>query len=383
MTRDKRRTNASAPPRHGLLGSLLDDANAILQSVANEVAPVVVGAIDVDGVVQQIDIQEIVDKVDVQAILDRVDIQALVEGLDIQAIIDHVDIGKVLENVDLNVVLERVDLDRLLDRIDVNKIMLRLDPSVVIVLLNLLLPQLDMNAVVARLDFDQIVERIDVNAIIERVDIDQLVERTELGAIVARASSSVASDVIDSARSAGVGLDSFVQSLGRPHPPPPRCVPAERPRASHPRARTGDAMTVRVEPDRDVSLQGHYAGIVTRLAAFGIDVLVATTLFTLGGNVVEYLLSSLLGKDVSLSDAPVVSVVAIAAWLARLLRVPHLRWRQNPGNGTRRIGGRHQGRSPGRRRACCASDAVSPAQPDLPRDRHSDGSRQPSTACVA
>ena len=72
-------------------------------------------------------------------------------------------------------------------------------------------------------------------------------------------------------------------------------------------------MTVRVEPDRDVSLQGHYAGIVTRLAAFGIDVLVATTLFTLGGNVVEYLLSSLLGKDVSLADAPVVSVVAICS----------------------------------------------------------------------
>ena len=88
--------------------------------------------------------------------------------------------------------------------------MLRLDPSVIVVLLNMLLPQLDMNAVVARLDFDQIVERIDVNAIIERVDIDQLVERTELGAIVARASSGVASDVIDSARSAGVGLDSFV-----------------------------------------------------------------------------------------------------------------------------------------------------------------------------
>ena len=74
-------------------------------------------------------------------------------------------------------------------------------------------------------------------------------------------------------------------------------------------------MTVRVEPDRDVSLQGHYAGIVTRLAAFGIDVLVAASLFTLGGNVVEYLLSSLLGKDVSLSDAPVVSVVALTAWL--------------------------------------------------------------------
>jgi hypothetical protein len=38
-----------------------------------------------------------------------------------------------------------------------------------------------------------------------------VVERTELGSIVTRASAGVASDVIDSARSAGVGLDSFVQ----------------------------------------------------------------------------------------------------------------------------------------------------------------------------
>lgn len=81
-------------------------------------------------------------------------------------------------------------------------------------------------------------------------------------------------------------------------------------------------MTVRLEPDRAVSLQGHYAGIVTRLAAFGIDVLVAATLFTLGGSVVEYLLSSLLGNDVALSEAPVVSLVALAVWLVVYFAYP-------------------------------------------------------------
>jgi uncharacterized RDD family membrane protein YckC len=75
-------------------------------------------------------------------------------------------------------------------------------------------------------------------------------------------------------------------------------------------------MTVRVTPERDLSLQGHYAGVVTRLVAFGLDVLAATALFTLGGNVVEYLCSSLLGKDdVSLSDAPILSVIALVLWL--------------------------------------------------------------------
>ena len=36
---------------------------------------------------------------------------------------------------------------------------------------------------------------------------------TELGAIVASAGSSVAAEVLDSVRSAGVGLDSFVHGL--------------------------------------------------------------------------------------------------------------------------------------------------------------------------
>jgi uncharacterized RDD family membrane protein YckC len=49
--------------------------------------------------------------------------------------------------------------------------------------------------------------------------------------------------------------------------------------------------------------------------AFGIDVLLAATLFAVGGAVVEFLLSSLLGKDVRLSDAPIVSAIALAVWL--------------------------------------------------------------------
>ena len=70
-----------------------------------------------------------------------------------------------------------------------------------------------------------------------------------------------------------------------------------------------------IEPDRDISLQGHYAGIVTRVAAFGIDVVVAMTLFTLGGAVLEYVTTSLIGRRVSLSNAPVLSVILLALWL--------------------------------------------------------------------
>jgi uncharacterized RDD family membrane protein YckC len=80
--------------------------------------------------------------------------------------------------------------------------------------------------------------------------------------------------------------------------------------------------TAHVKPDRDLSLQGQYAGVVTRFAAFGIDVLVASTLFALGGRVVEFVLSSVLGEVVSLSEAPVASIVALAAWLVVYFAYP-------------------------------------------------------------
>ena len=73
-------------------------------------------------------------------------------------------------------------------------------------------------------------------------------------------------------------------------------------------------MTVKPEPDRDLRLQGHYAGIVTRLAAFAIDAFLITALFALGGQVVAYVLSSLLGHPFASSDAPIVSGVALLTW---------------------------------------------------------------------
>jgi uncharacterized RDD family membrane protein YckC len=69
-----------------------------------------------------------------------------------------------------------------------------------------------------------------------------------------------------------------------------------------------------VAPDRDLGLQGHYAGVVTRFGAFAIDVATAATLFAIGAAVVEYIVSALAGSDLELSDAPIVSAVALGAW---------------------------------------------------------------------
>ena len=79
--------------RQGLLNSLLDGATEIVQSVANEVAPGVVGALDVDQVVQRVDVQAIVDKVDIDGRSSTtIDVQAIVDKVDIQAVMDRVDL---------------------------------------------------------------------------------------------------------------------------------------------------------------------------------------------------------------------------------------------------------------------------------------------------
>jgi hypothetical protein len=131
------------------LESLREGATEIVGSVAKEVAPEVVDALDVDQVIQDIDVQA------------------------------------VLERLDLNALLARVDLDQLLERMDVN-------------------------ALVARLDVDQIVANLDMNAVLEKVDIDALVERTEIGSLIARSGAGVAAKVLDVARSQGVGLDGWL-----------------------------------------------------------------------------------------------------------------------------------------------------------------------------
>ena len=126
--------------RRGLLDSLLDGATEIVQSVANEVAPGVVGALDVDEVVQRVDVQAIVDKVDIEAVVDRVDVEAIVDKVDVQAVVDKIDIEAVMDRVDLQALLARIDLNEVLDKLDVD----------------LLLERMDINRVLARVDIDAV-----------------------------------------------------------------------------------------------------------------------------------------------------------------------------------------------------------------------------------
>jgi uncharacterized RDD family membrane protein YckC len=63
-----------------------------------------------------------------------------------------------------------------------------------------------------------------------------------------------------------------------------------------------------------VGLEGHYAGIATRFGSFVVDLMVIVLLFALGGLVFEFILTVLLGERVRLSEAPLVSSIALGVW---------------------------------------------------------------------
>ena len=131
---------------------MVEEGTELLQSVANDVAPGVVDAIDVDGVIRRIDIQAVV------------------------------------ERVDLNAALEKVDLDAIL-------------------------AQTDLNGLLARLDLDALLDRLDMNALLDRVDIDALIEQTHVGSLVARSGGAAARRVVDTVRDHGIDLDMWVHRL--------------------------------------------------------------------------------------------------------------------------------------------------------------------------
>lgn len=73
-------------------------------------------------------------------------------------------------------------------------------------------------------------------------------------------------------------------------------------------------MTAYVAPDRDLGLQGHYAGICTRATAFLIDVIAIVLVFDIFAKAVEYLVSTLADENFRLSDLPWAAGLLLGAW---------------------------------------------------------------------
>jgi uncharacterized RDD family membrane protein YckC len=65
----------------------------------------------------------------------------------------------------------------------------------------------------------------------------------------------------------------------------------------------------------DAGLQGHYAGIVSRLLAFIVDVVIIGLVYAIAGRVLEYIVSALRGDTFSMSDHPLASNIALVLWV--------------------------------------------------------------------
>jgi len=64
----------------------------------------------------------------------------------------------------------------------------------------------------------------------------------------------------------------------------------------------------------DATLQGHYAGFVSRGLSFAVDVLVIIIVFDIGLHAIEYLINVVSGSTFQFSDHPVVADVLLAVW---------------------------------------------------------------------
>jgi uncharacterized RDD family membrane protein YckC len=72
-------------------------------------------------------------------------------------------------------------------------------------------------------------------------------------------------------------------------------------------------VSANVLPDRDIRLQGHYAGAVSRAVAYAVDTFVVSLLYVVGAAGVEYLLT-VLGWDIDLADRPWLTATTFAVW---------------------------------------------------------------------
>ncbi len=224
------------------------------------------------------------DVVDPDEIVERVDINAVLDRVDINAVLDRVDIERLLHRVDIDAVLARVDVNALLDRIDVNRLADRLEPG-------------------------RLLDRMDVDALLDRVDVERLVKRAGVPEIVAESTSSVAGSVLDHVRRHLLGLDvvitrAVMRLTGRDVAAEPVGPPLLIERGP------AEAPAVPL-----VTVTGHYAGAVTRLVAYLLDVVIAGGVFTFTLGALSSVLDSVGVPVGEITGGGALFVVALVAWL--------------------------------------------------------------------
>lgn len=278
----------------------------------------VLGELDPDIVVAQLDVDALLARVDVDAVLARVDVDAVLDRVDVDRVLDRVDVDRLLDRVTVDRLLVRADVDGIVQRVDVQDLVgrLDLDPILATVDLDVLLAHVDVDAVLARIDLDALVARIDLDAIVDRLDVAAIVDRAGIPELVADSTGQLAGSALDLARRQLVAIDvgtwRVTQRLFRRDP-------ASLPAGPSTLVATATAVEL-PDPDRSrvrarAEVSGFYAGPVSRLLAFGGDVVLATTLFTMGTAALTWLFSTVAGIDLTVRGTGTWWVLAGVAWL--------------------------------------------------------------------
>jgi len=202
-----------------------------------------------------------------------------------QAVAEQV-VRRIVELLDINEIVQRVDVDDVVQRVDVNAV----------------LERVDINTLVDRVDMDRIAERIDVNAIASRIDVDELVRKADLGPIIAQSTTGMLGEFLGLLRRDVVSLDDVLDTLTRfkrrnvSRPGGPPALIAAAPHTA--------------EPNRE----GHYAGGVTRLLAFVVDIGAIWGLFLLGSAAVEQAVRLVSGHSYTVEAHRTVATIAVSVW---------------------------------------------------------------------
>jgi uncharacterized RDD family membrane protein YckC len=281
-------------PRQAFRRRLTDPIEQLAQAVAERVVQLIVAAIDVNQVLERVDLEAILARVDVNELVERVDVEKIVERMDVEKIVERMDVEKIVERMDVEKIVERVDVDRIVARVDVE-------------------------ALVARIDIEQLIQRIDINRLVNQIDVSKLVSQTDLGRVIAASTTGVVTGVLDLVRSHVAGLDQWVERVatavfhGRTGRPAGPGWPVES---------TSAVAPGRARHERDLALQGRYAGPFSRLAAAAADFGAGIGIFNVLLAAVSFAWRVVTGHDVSFSHHPAVVDPILGLWAFLYLAYP-------------------------------------------------------------
>jgi uncharacterized RDD family membrane protein YckC len=77
-----------------------------------------------------------------------------------------------------------------------------------------------------------------------------------------------------------------------------------------------------VAPDRDLRLQGHYAGFFSRLGGFVVDLLLIVLIFDVVTSAIQFVISTLIGHTTRLNQLPVLPWLIFTLWALAYLIYP-------------------------------------------------------------